>query len=313
MLGPAPLDGAKESFQIPFKISKKYHFKYVVFFQVPKSDEGKKLSIWIPYPVEDSVQYLLDKKLNIPKGFTHRITQESRHGNRMIYLEGKASQKPILLTFEYDIQRAPYRGGRAGHYLSPKGDLGADKRVPFHKMIQQLAQEQGEDIQKPSDQIRAFYDYIVRTMKYDKSGTGWGNGDAVWACGAKRGNCTDFHSLFIGMSRTQRIPARFEIGFPLPFDKESGEIAGYHCWAQAYAEDKELWIPIDATEAKKTGKIEDYFGTLPSNRIHFSQGRDIVLNPPQKGEPLNYFIYPYVEVDGAPFSHIQKEFHFKRL
>jgi len=53
----------------------------------------------------------------------------------------------------------------------------------------------------PLAKARAIYNYVIATMRYDKSGTGWGNGDAIWACTAKRGNCTDFHSLFIGMMR----------------------------------------------------------------------------------------------------------------
>ena len=34
-------------------------------------------------------------------------------------------------------------------------------------------------------------------MRYDKSGIGWGRGDALYACDAKRGNCTDFHALLM--------------------------------------------------------------------------------------------------------------------
>ena len=59
---------------------------------------------------------------------------------------------------------------------------------------------------------RAMYDYTFSTMRYDKSGTGWGKGDTLWACDAKRGNCTDFHSVFISMARSQHLPAKFEIG-----------------------------------------------------------------------------------------------------
>jgi transglutaminase-like putative cysteine protease len=44
-------------------------------------------------------------------------------------------------------------------------------------------------------------------MRYDKTGTGWGRGDVLYACDAKKGNCTDFHSLFIAMARSQGIPA----------------------------------------------------------------------------------------------------------
>lgn len=75
-------------------------------------------------------------------------------------------------------------------------------------------------------EARAIYDYVFATMRYDKTGTGWARGDVLHACEAKKGNGTDFHSLFIAMARSQGIPARFEIGFPLPADKRSSEIAG---------------------------------------------------------------------------------------
>ena len=38
-------------------------------------------------------------------------------------------------------------------------------------------------------------------------------GDTVWACDTKRGNCKGFHSPFIGTLRADGIPVRFDIGF----------------------------------------------------------------------------------------------------
>ncbi len=165
-------------------------------------------------------------------------------------------------------------------------------------------------MQDPLAKARAIYDYVIATMRYDKSGTGWGNGDAIWACTAKRGNCTDFHSLFIGMMRGAGIPARFEIGFPLPEDQHGGTIPGYHCWAQFYVEPYG-WIPVDASEAWKHPEKKNYFfGAHDDNRLQFSVGRDIRLDPPQQGEPLNYFIYPYAEVDGKPLA-LESKFSFQ--
>ncbi len=125
-------------------------------------------------------------------------------------------------------------------------------------------------------------------MRYDKTGSGWGRGDAVWACDAKRGNCTDFHSPFIGMLRVDGIPARFDIGFPLPENKDKGDIAGYHCWAEFYAR-KTGWIPVDISEAWKAKQKEDYFfGSVDANRVQLSTGRDVALSPKQDGPALNY-------------------------
>jgi transglutaminase-like putative cysteine protease len=132
----------------------------------------------------------------------------------------------------------------------------------------------------------------------------------LYACNAKKGNCTDFHSLFISMARSQGIPARFEIGFPLPADKTSGEIAGYHCWAEFF-DPQNGWVPVDISEAWKHPEKKDYFfGGHDANRIQFSVGRDLKLNPAQQGEPLNYFVYPYVEVGGKEYPNVSQDFSF---
>jgi hypothetical protein len=47
---------------------------------------------------------------------------------------------------------------------------------------------------------------------------------------------------------------------------------------------------------------EYHFGAVDANRIAVGTGRDLVLNPPQAGEPLNYFMYPYAEADGKPLN-----------
>jgi hypothetical protein len=39
-------------------------------------------------------------------------------------------------------------------------------------------------------------------------------------------------------------------------------------------------------------------------------GRDLILNPKQDGEPLNYFVYPYVEVAGKEFPNVSTTFSF---
>ena len=112
------------------------------------------------------------------------------------------------------------------------------------------------------------------------------------------GNCTDFHSLFISLARTEGIPARFEMGFPVPLDRSSGQISGYHCWVEFYLPETG-WFPIDASEAAKhPEKRELLYGTQPADRIHFSTGRDLRLGPDHRDAPLNYFVYPHVEVDG---------------
>ena len=160
-----------------------------------------------------------------------------------------------------------------------------------------------------------LYEIVDAFMAYDKTKPGYGNGDVLWACNSGTGNCTDFHSLFISLARSRDIPAKFEIGFPLPKGKATGTIGGYHCWAWFHTPENG-WVPVDISEADKNPELKAYyFGRLTSDRVAFSRGRDIALLPKAKVGSLNYFVYPHVEVDEKvwPRQDIQFKFSFKDL
>ena len=73
------------------------------------------------------------------------------------------------------------------------------------------------------------------------------------------------------------------------------------------------WVPVDISEANKHPDLKAYyFGNLTEDRIAFSTGRDLELVPKQDGEPLNFFVYPYVEVDGKPYPQdkVVRKFSF---
>jgi transglutaminase-like putative cysteine protease len=188
--------------------------------------------------------------------------------------------------------------------------LQANNRVPIEGRPLELL----KDLQlagDPRHRARQLYDRVGEHMKYKKQGTGWGHGDAVWACESGYGNCTDFHSLFISLARGSGLPAQFEIGFPLPPERGAGEIEGYHCWAYFYS-DEGVWVPVDISEADKHPELHDYyFGNLTENRVAFSRGRDLELAPRQDGPPLNFFVYPYVEVDGEPLPADELSLRFR--
>ena len=227
-------------------------------------------------------------------------------------------------TLEYKVTRREYSRGDYAQLertdqkpsvvsASMSRLIAPDSLIPTDGKIKELAVEVTGSQSGAVAKAKAAYDYLFTNMRYDKTGSGWGRGDAVWACDSKRGNCTDFHSPFIGMLRADGIPARFDIGFPLPENKDKGDIAGYHCWAEFYAR-KTGWIPVDISEAWKAKEKEDYFfGSVDANRVQFSTGRDIALFPKQDGPALNYFVYPYIEVDGRPYDKLDKQFSFEEV
>jgi transglutaminase-like putative cysteine protease len=300
-------------------VERVFQFKYrMTVNNLP--DGAGKVSIWLPYPVSDRNQEISDVRIQSPYPAT--IHKDPLYGNAILYVGVEnPKEKSLPVGLDFTVKRREYvrRDFEARSPAAPSGDdptlmarwLKPDALVPIDGRIRKLAEEvtQGKttDLQK----TRAIYDYVVATLKYDKTGTGWGRGDIYYACDVKRGNCTDFHALFIGLSRSAGIPAKFAIGFPLPSGKSEGEIAGYHCWAEFYLKGYG-WVPVDASEASKNpDKREYFFGAHDQNRVQLTIGRDIRLDPPQSGEPVNYFIYPYVEVDGKPFTDVERKFTFK--
>jgi len=292
------------------------HFTFHYSFTVKNLPPGKTVRIWFPEAHADPYQEIKTAKL---KGdLPMRGVGESKYRNRILYAETSSAKPELHFDVEYEVIRHERvaldpSAQPASATLSPKDKrlaLAPDALVPITGLPADLAAKVTAGKTYSLEKARAIYDYVFSTMRYDKTGTGWGRGDVLYACDAKKGNCTDFHSLFIAMARSQGIPARFEIGFPLPTDKLSGQIAGYHCWADFYIEGKG-WIPVDISEAWKHPEKRDYFfGRLDANRMQFSVGRDLELNPPQTGKPLNYFVYPYVEVDGKEFPNVEMEFSF---
>ena len=294
------------------------HFTFHYSFTVKDIPVGEKVRVWLPESHSDAFQTV--KVVSATGDLSLKKTHESKYGNETYYAEAsKAKQPELRFEVVYDVVRHERHGlGVYSPHLETlklsdrerKEYLAPDALVPTSGLPAELAVKVTEGKTTPLDKARAIYDYVFTTMRYDKTGTGWGRGDVLYACDAKKGNCTDFHSLFIAMARSQGIPARFEIGFPLPPDKHSSEIAGYHCWADFF-DPEHGWVPVDISEAWKHPEKKDYFfGAHDANRMEFTMGRDLELSPKQEGKPLNYLVYPNVEVAGKEYPNVSTAFSF---
>jgi transglutaminase-like putative cysteine protease len=294
--------------------SRQFEFTYET--TVTGLKPGELASIWLPVAETNADQKVTLASETLPMAKTRR-TREPRYGNEILFLEGKSdAEGKILVRLVYKVTRYEVKSAQPGkvtesaelvdRFLKP------DVKVPITGKPLELIKD--KDVPKdPLEAARLFYDVVNGHMRYSKEGAGWGEGDSVWACGSKYGNCTDFHSLFTSLARANKIPTKFEIGFPLPARHGEGKIGSYHCWAKFLVAGKG-WVPVDISEANKDPKLKDYyFGNLTPDRIGFSVGRDIDLVPRQAGPPLNYFVYPYVEVDGKvyPRANIINAFSFK--
>ena len=178
---------------------------------------GEQVKVWMPVPPNNGQQrvHVVAQRLPGPS----QQGREARYGNDVLHVEAVADAAGrVELSTVYAVSRSEARGAAP----VMMGDdpplalfLKADARVPIDgKPVTLLA---GKYL--PMDQLRlgrTLYDVVNGHMRYSKEGTGWGLGDALWACDSRYGNCSDFHSLFISLARSQGVPAKFEIGLPLP-------------------------------------------------------------------------------------------------
>jgi hypothetical protein len=277
--------------------SRTFDFTYSAEIKLPRTDAAARM--WFPLPPENDQQHIEILSQHLPGNLTTKTTEAN--DNRMLYLQvPPGGDGKIDLSIAYRVTR--YETGEIPATRSANDDqkyLEPNALVPVGGKPASLL----SGLSLSQDQLQLghqLYDLVDDRMQYRKDKPGWGRGDAVWACDSRFGNCTDFHSLFISLARTEKMPAKFVIGFAIPEPRGSGPIAGYHCWAMFRPRDHG-WIPVDIAEASLNPPERDYyFGHLDDNRVMFTSGRDLTLNPKQDASPLNFFVYPYVEQAGQP-------------
>ena len=277
---------------------------------------AKRVEVWIPLPSDGPYQHVSDVKVEAPAPYT--IETDSA-GNRVAHfvLEGPGELgRDFEVKARYHVVRTEAVSGALKDRMPPSDPatyLVPNRLVPNSRRVKELSDRLAAGKTDATEKARAIYEYLVDNGTYDKTAPGWGKGDSERFCDVKKGNCTDFHSAFMALARAQGIPVRFFIGFPLKADKE-GTIPGYHCWAEYWT--GSVWAPVDASDAAKLrdpAKKAYLFGNLDADRFEITTGRDLTLSPPQKDGPLNFFIYPYVEVDGKTFAETKIRLEYRDL
>jgi len=298
------------------KSSRVFEFNYSLSAADFPVDQA--IDIYIPLPAEHGGQQILNR--NFESSIPGQEGRDSKFNNGYYRIHRSANSDEALdVSLSWTVSRDVVGVVHDGDASAAEREqfLAANALVPVaHPILEPILTEIHAMRVNDSKEAtaRAIYDWVVDNVEYKKVGTGWGNGDTYWACNERYGNCTDFHALFVSLARSEGIPARFEIGFPIPEGRSGGEIGGYHCWVQFYLPERG-WIPIDASEAAKHPEQRDlFYGTHPADRIHFTTGRDIVLSELSAQMPLNYFIYPYVEVGGKPWDmKLDTRFSYRQI
>ncbi len=284
-------------------------FTFTYRFTLPQLDGPAK--IWLPLAQSDARQTVSVTSIRTP--VPYRTLEEQEYGNKVLYLMARPEHGGDTIEIRYHVRRvetSPYDAAESAEALA--GYLKPKRLVPINDTFLSLARKLTEGRNSDLMRARELYNHVVEGVRYARYGEGWGRGDAVYACNAGSGNCTDFHSYFIALARAAGIPARFRMGAAIPSERDDGGIDGYHCWAEFHAEGQ--WWPVDISEANKYTRLADYyFGKHPANRFELTLGRDLVVEPGPSSGPINFLAYPVVEVDGEPVACDRPVFEFQRL
>lgn len=280
-------------------------FEFLYSAKLPKITGPARM--WLPWPATDTFQTV--EVIDVSDVGTHRLLTDHKHGNKVLLVELEPTDSFKTIDIRFQVKRVEMAAYPADEPNAQK-HLKPERLVPADQNFQTIAREVTEGRTSDIMKARALYDHVMERVRYMKYGPGWGNGDAVYACNARAGNCTDFHSYFIALARAVDIPARFAIGAAIPSERNDGGIDGYHCWAEFYADGK--WWPIDISEADKYSSLSTYyFGHHPANRFEFSRGRDLTVEPGPSSGPINFLAFPILEIAGKS-APVQAKFSFIR-
>jgi transglutaminase-like putative cysteine protease len=279
---------------------------------------GKVARLWVPYPTSDQNQTVND--IRITGDFASSgVYTDLTHGTPMLYAEWPRDAASRKLAFSFSVVRKEItqrnlpakepKWNRSDYteYLVPtsRGPLDGEVR----KLADRITRGKPTNLEK----ARAIYDWTVENMYRDPNTKGCGLGDVCELLRKPGGKCTDISSVFIALCRSSGVPAREVFSIRLGKKAEEDITTYQHCWAEFFVPGSG-WVTADPADVRKAMLVEKlelsdskareyrsfFWGGIDAYRVVLARGRDLKLNPPQSGAPLNTFGYPYAEVGGKP-------------
>ncbi len=294
-------------------------------FDLSAHNPGKEAHLWIPYPLSDADQLI--SEMRYQGNYDQAAVYVDRvHRTPMLHVVWAAGKKQRTLELSYEVtrrevaQRSLPREEPAWNpsdyalYLAPTS-LG-----PLDGPVGELARTITAGKQSVLEKARAVYDWTVENTYRDPETRGCGKGDVCTFLDKPGGKCADISSVFVALARAAGVPTREVFGIRL--GKEDGQevTTWQHCWAEFFLPGYG-WVAIDPADVRKlmlkegleldaprTAELREYFwGGLDPYRVKLGEGRDLQLSPAQLGEPVNYLMYPFAQVDGRTLDWLDPQ------
>jgi transglutaminase-like putative cysteine protease len=297
-----------------------------------KQESGKETKLWIPYAVSDKYQSVTDVK--VAGDFASSAVYTDQVNGTPILFAGwgkDAVSRKLTYSFTVEREEIQIRNLPTTEPVWNRGDfrefLKPTSIGPTDGEVKKLADSITKGKRTVLEKARAIYDWTCENMYRDPATRGCGKGDVCELLKKPGGKCTDISSVYIALARAAGVPAREVFGLRLGKKAEEDVTTWQHCWAEFFLPGYG-WVPVDPADVRKamlveklelkdakTSQYRDYFwGGIDAYRFKIASGRDLVLNPPQAGAPLNTFGYPYAEVGGQVIDWYEpKTFSYRIL
>jgi transglutaminase-like putative cysteine protease len=307
LLAPAAVPGEERAGTVSFDIA------------VDAPPGARTVKLWFPYPTSDLEQSI--ERLGFNGNYsTFTLAREPRSGALYLYAEwsGVSGKPRLAVTFHARARErrvAPLAESAAPVPAEVRKYLEAEFWIPSDDpKVKAMAARIVAGKRGLLARARAVYDWTVENTRRDPDVPGCGFGDVEATLASRSGKCADVSSVFVALARAAGVPAREVFGLRLGGPGEKDITDGHHCWAEFYLPGTG-WVPVDPADVHRvvlSGGLdaaaarpvrEYYFGAVDERRIALQRGGRGLSFPEGNRERVNYFMYPYAEVDGKPLDY----------
>lgn len=285
--------------------------------------DSKTAKLWTPYPLSNKAQEISD--LRIKTNASESSVYRDPHSNALFLYTGWSdlSAKPEM-TMTYHVKLGSRNVGELKDVGAPipapirEKYLANTDQIPvdaFKEKAAEITQGKTGILEK----AKTVYDWTVENTFRDPNVKGCGlakPGRTLDECNGG-GKCADLSTVFVTLARAAGVPARDVYGLRLGSPKDGDITSAFHCWAEFYLPGKG-WVPVDPADVRKMMLVHKlelgdeatqdwrklFWGGDDLFRITLSKdSRGVVFTPQQKGAPLNYFMYPFAQVDDETLNY----------
>jgi transglutaminase-like putative cysteine protease len=286
---------------------------------VNSPDNARTVRIWLPYPVSDRFQKIEDMKIegNYMESAVY-FEPESEALYMYASWDGIFNKRELVMSFKArsrEVRFADLKDSGEPVPVDVMKHLEPNRWIPTDGNVNEIAQEIIKGKKGILEKSRAVYDWVVENTHRDPNVKGCGLGIVEQTLAKRGGKCADISSVYVALARAAGVPAREVFGLRLGKKDDQNITKGFNCWAEFYLPGTG-WVPVHPADVRKIMLVNNlglkdaqpyidyYFGGLDQYRIALERsGRGIAFIPPQEEGKLNYFMYPYVEVNGKALDY----------